>query len=187
MSVFGKIPDATKTMTTDFKKTDSVICLVGKLDLAGMAGSVYYDTQNLLGVNLPKVDLRVLAKIGIVIYQALRLKKILAIHDISEGGLITAIFEMCVGGNMGVNLNLAKVKSDRMDNVLFNETAGSFVIEVEDEKTARQIFKNVPFVIIGKTQQQKTIIVQNNKKLLFSANLEALKKSWQKPMREMFP
>jgi phosphoribosylformylglycinamidine (FGAM) synthase-like enzyme len=38
-------------------------------------------------------------------------------HDISEGGLITAIFEMCVGGNMGVNLNLAKIKSDRMDNV----------------------------------------------------------------------
>jgi phosphoribosylformylglycinamidine (FGAM) synthase-like enzyme len=74
-----------------------------------------------------------------------------------------------------------------MDEILFNETAGSFVVEVEDEKTARQIFKNIPFVIIGKTQKQKTIIVQNNKKLLFSANLEALKKSWQKPMRNMFP
>jgi phosphoribosylformylglycinamidine synthase len=187
MSVFGRIPDTTKTMTTDFKKTDSVICLVGKPDWQGMAGSVYFDTQKTLGSNLPKVDLRLLTKIANVIYRALQTKKILAIHDISEGGLITAIFEMCVGGNMGVNLNFAKIKNERMDLVLFNETAGSFVIEVESEKLAKQIFKNVPFVIVGRTQKQKTISVQNNKKLLFSTDLEALKKIWQKPMREMFP
>jgi len=72
-------------MTTDFKKTNSAICLVGKPDWKGMAGSVYYDTQNFLGINLPKVDLKLLAKIGTVIYQSLKLKKILSIHDISEG------------------------------------------------------------------------------------------------------
>jgi phosphoribosylformylglycinamidine synthase len=186
MSVFGKIPDATKTMTADFKKENSVICLVGKLDLVGMAGSVYFDTQKILGTELPKVDLRLLTKIANVIYKLLKLKKILSIHDVSEGGLITAIFEMCVGGNMGANLNLSKIKNDRIDYVLFNETAGSFIAEIESEKIARQIFENIPFVIIGKTQKQKTIDVQNGKPL-FSANLEALKKSWQKPMRRMFP
>jgi phosphoribosylformylglycinamidine synthase len=187
MSVFGKIPDATKTMTTDFKKTDSVICLVGKQDLEGMAGSVYFDTQKLLGTNLPKVDLRLLAKIGTAIYESLQINKILSMHDISEGGLITSVFEMCVGGNMGADINLTKIKNDRPDYVLFNETAGSFVVEMENEKIARQIFKNVPFIIIGKTQKLKMITVKDNKKLLFSANLEALKNSWQKPMRNMFP
>jgi phosphoribosylformylglycinamidine synthase II len=187
MSVFGKIPDTTKTMTADFKKENSVICLVGKPDYAGMAGSVYYDTQKLLGLNLPKVDLRLLAKIAIIIYRNLQTNKILSIHDISEGGLITAIFEMCVGGNMGVGLNLSKIKNDRIDYVLFNETAGSFVVEVENEKVARQVFKNIPFAIIGKTRTEQIITVQNNKQTLFSANLEALKKSWQKPMRNMFP
>jgi phosphoribosylformylglycinamidine synthase len=161
--------------------------LVGKQDLEGMAGSVYFDTQKLLGTNLPKVDLRLLAKIGTAIYESLQINKILSMHDISEGGLITSVFEMCVGGNMGADINLTKIKNDRPDYVLFNETAGSFVVEMENEKIARQIFKNVPFIIIGKTQKLKMITVKDNKKLLFSANLEALKNSWQKPMRNMFP
>jgi len=187
MSVFGKIPDTRETITADFKKRNSVICLVGKQDFGEMAGSIYFDTQKLLGTNLPKVDLKLLTKIANVIYEASKLKKILSAHDVSEGGLITAIFEMCVGGNMGANISLSKIRNDRADYILFNETAGCFVVEVESEKVAQQIFKNVPFVIIGKTQKQRSINVLNNKQLIFSANLEALKKSWQKPMREMFP
>ena len=187
ISVFGKIKDTTKTVSADFKKEGSIICLVGKQDLNAMGGSVYFDSNNLLGNNVPKNDLKLFTKTADSIYAAIQKEKLLSVHDISEGGLAVAVFEMCVGGNMGVDLDISKIKSQRLDFVLFNETAGCFVVELESELIAKQLFKNVPFAIIGKTQKQPTFNVQSGKKTLFSVNLEGLKTVWQQPMEEMFP
>jgi len=49
---------------------------------------------------------------------------------LAKAGLAVAVFEMCVGGNMGVDLDISKIKSQRLDFVLFNETAGCFVVEL---------------------------------------------------------
>ena len=187
MSVFGKIKDATKTMTADFKKIGSTICLVGKQDLASMGGSIYFESNNLLGDKVPSMDLRLFTKTADSIHNAIQKDKLLSVHDISEGGLAVTLFEMCVGGNMGAVLDLSKIKCKRIDFALFNETAGCFIVELENIKTAQEVFKNVPFTIIGKTQKQQILNVQNGKKTLFSAEINKLKAVWQKPMEEMFP
>jgi phosphoribosylformylglycinamidine synthase len=152
-----------------------------------MGGSVYFDNNNLLGDKVPKMDLKLFTKVADSIYAAIQKQKLLSVHDISEGGLAVAVFEMCVGGNMGASLDLAKIKSKRSDYILFNETAGCFVVEVESEKIATEVFKNVPFIIIGKTQKESSINAQDGKKTLFNADLKKLKTVWQKPMEEMFP
>ncbi len=182
ISVFGRIKDTTKTVTSDFKREGSVICLVGEQDLE-MGGSVYYDTNRLLGNSVPKINLGRFGKVAKTINIGILSGKILSCHDVSEGGLLTSVFEMCVGGDMGISLKL-KTKN-RMDYFLFNETAGSFIVEVEDEETARKIFKNVPFAILGKTQKEKIISV-GSKNELFNADLYDLKNAWQSPMRRMF-
>ncbi|MBI2074713.1 MAG: phosphoribosylformylglycinamidine synthase, partial [Candidatus Levybacteria bacterium] len=103
ISVFGKIPNATKTTSTDFKKENSVICLIGKPDFEGMAGSTYFDAiatpsrspfGHLEGEHIPRIDLKLLPKVLDTLYKAIQSGKILSCHDISEGGLITTIFEM---------------------------------------------------------------------------------------------
>lgn len=184
ISVFGRIPDTTKTVSSDFKKEGSVVCLVESLDKESMGGSVYFDVNGLLGDNVPKTNLNEFSKTAKSIYKGIVSGKILSCHDVSEGGLISALFEMCVGGDMGISLKL-KTKN-RLDYFLFNETAGAFVIELENEQIAKKLFKNVPFVILGKTQREKSIDVGNGKKI-FSASLYDLKKTWQKPMQKMFP
>ena len=187
ISVFGKIPDVTKTVSSDFKKINSVIVLVGKQDLEKMGGSIYFDINNILGNKIPKIDLKRLPKILTTIYGAIQKNKILSCHDVSEGGLITAIFEMCVGGNMGASINVIPMLRDlRPDYFLFNETAGCFIIELENKKIAKKIFKNIPYSILGETQKGQTITVSKNNKKLFQANLEGLKKSWQTPMKKIF-
>jgi phosphoribosylformylglycinamidine (FGAM) synthase-like enzyme len=92
---------------------------------------------------------------------------------------------MCVGGNCGAEIKL----SDTIDaaNFLFNETAGTFVIEVDSPNTAKKLFKNIPYKILGKTITDKTISVTQKKNKLFTVNVEELKKSWQEPMRNIFP
>lgn len=174
MSVFGKIPDTSKTASADFKKTNSVICLVGQLD-DSLGGSVYYQVNNLDGNSIPKVDLASLPKVFTLINKAITTGKALSVHDVSEGGVISAVFEMCVGGKCGAMVSL---KPDE----LFNETAGCFVVEVENESVAKKLFKGLPYQILGKTQSKSTIEVKS----LFSANVESLKKVWQEPMRRMF-
>ncbi len=184
ISVFGRISDTTKTISSDLKKNNSVIVLVGSLDTNSMGGSVYFDVNNLLGERVPRIDLIEFSKIAKVISKGILDGKILSCHDISEGGILTSVFEMCIGGDMGVNLKLPKNK--REDYFIFNETAGAFLVEVENREIAKKLFKNVKYLILGETKKEKNIEVVNSKKM-FSANLSELKNSWQKPMRKLFP
>lgn len=174
ISVFGKIEDASKTVTADFKKSGSLIVLVGKMDKS-LGGSIYYQVNNLGGNSLPKVDLKLLPKVFKVVSSAIRGGQALAVHDVSEGGVIGGIFEMCVGGGVGARLG-------SLGDQLFNETAGMFIVEVENEKVAKQLFKNVPYQILGKTKVEKEIEIRD----LFKAQVGDLKKSWQEPMRRLF-
>jgi phosphoribosylformylglycinamidine synthase II len=76
MSVFGKIPDASKTITSDFKQTGSTIVLVGKQDVKNLGGSVYYDVHDVVGTTIPKVDLKTLPKVFDTIYKSIQKQKI---------------------------------------------------------------------------------------------------------------
>ncbi len=186
MSVFGKIKDVKKTTSSDFKRENSTIVLVGKLDHKGMGGSVYLDVTNHQSYLLPKIDLKLTPQIFNTLYKAIQKDKLLSIHDISEGGLITTLFEMCVGGDMGATINVKPFKNEREDYVLFNEAVGRFIVEVENTQVAREVFKGIPYTILGKTQKEKTITVQNKDTQLFSATLEELKKVWLEPMQKYF-
>ncbi len=181
MSVFGRIPDVTKTVSSDFKKIGSTILLVGKQDLENMGGSIYLSTINpeqAERVKVPHIDLKNLPKVLDKIYKAIKTNRVLSCHDVSEGGLITAIFEMCVGGNMGASIKTF----GKEDSFIFNETSGCFIIEVENEKVAKELFKDIPYKILGKTLRQQTIYVNN----LFSADVLKLQNVWQKPIKEIF-
>ncbi|MDD5416112.1 MAG: phosphoribosylformylglycinamidine synthase subunit PurL [Candidatus Daviesbacteria bacterium] len=191
ISVLGKIEDTRKTVTADLKKVGSTIVLVGEMD-KNLGGSVYHQVNNLETDSVPRIDLKLLPKTFDAIYKGIRNGQILSCHDISEGGVISAIFEMCVGGNCGVNIHLGGVTSSHLrggrmgssevSELLFNETTGCFIVEVKDEKVAKQLFKNIPYITLGKTQKAPIIDVKN----FFSAEVPNLKKVWQKPMKEMF-
>lgn len=96
-------------------------------------------------------------------------------------------FEMCLGGDMGVKLHLEGVKAHlRGEEQLFNETAGTFIVEVESEEVARKLFKKMPFIVLGRTQRERSIEVSNKKDQLFNVNINQLEKAWKKPMEEIF-
>lgn len=189
ISVFGKIKDVAKTVSSDFKKVGSVVVLVGKMDLKAMGGSIYFDSchsELVSGSRIPRSDLQLLPKVLTSIYKGIQTNKILSCHDISEGGLITTLFEMCLGGGIGAYINISCIKGVQPDFALFNETAGAFLVEVENEKIAKELFRDVPFFILGKTQKEPEIKALKNKKQLFSVGVEPLKEVWKKPMQEIF-
>lgn len=184
MSVFGRIPNVEQTVTSDIKKGGSSLYLVGALD-TNMGGSTYYDVNGLVGNEVPKVDLGTLPQVLRSVHQAIKSGEVLACHDVSEGGVVSAVVEMAFGGDCGVQLNLDP-RMQRPDMFLFNETAGTFVVEVQDEETAKRLFGDLPHMALGKTTQNKVINVKIGESDLFAVSTDELKQAWQEPLRRIF-
>ena len=183
MSVFGRIPDDKKTVTSDIKKEGSALYLVGELS-ENMGGSTYYDVNKLVGNEVPKVDLKILPKVLRGVHQAIRSGEVLACHDVSEGGIIGAVTEMAFGGDCGVKLELEQMQ--RPDMFLFNETAGMFVVEVKNSETAEKLFGNLPHMRLGETKKEKKIIAKIGEEELFAASTDELKQAWKAPVKAIF-
>ena len=187
ISVFGRIPDVTKTASSDFKSTDSTIVLVGKSDFENLGGSVYFDITNSTSQKISRVDLKLLPSVLSSITSAIKSDLTLSVHDISEGGLISALAEMCFGGDCGASITLAPLsRKIRPNFMLFNETPGTFLVEVKDDQTAKKLFSNVPYQILGKTQKEKSINIKFGDKFITKPATNSLKRAWQKPMEKIF-
>lgn len=159
VSCYAPCPDVRCVVTPDLKApvTGQQGCLFfvdlscGKSRLGGTALSQVYKQ---LGDDAPDVeDARTLANAFNVTQQLIASKKILAGHDVSDGGLITCLLEMCFAGISGINVDIAHRSASAVD-VLFSEEVG-WVLEVEetyrDEVT--EVFRRykVPAYQIGKS------------------------------------
>ena len=88
---------------------------------------------------------------------------ILAGHDISAGGLITTLLEMCFANvEGGMEINLDKIKEQDLIKILFAENPG-IVIQVSDKhkEAVKQILEDagVGYVKLGKPTDERHILV----------------------------
>ncbi|MDF9406947.1 phosphoribosylformylglycinamidine synthase subunit PurS [Pelotomaculum isophthalicicum JI] len=184
ISAFGRVPDVSRTVSADFKKTGTKIVLAGYRNTAEMAGSVYYDLLGHIGNNLPKLSPTALMHVFEAVYGAINSGKLLACHDISEGGVAAALAEMCFGGDMGAQVIIPE--GELAENFLFNETAGCFLAEIPADSNPSDIFGDIPCQVIGKTTDRKVIAAEQSGKTLFETRLDRLRAAWRQPMKEVF-
>ncbi len=182
VSVFGRLPDWKKTVSSDLKAAGNLLWLAGSRNPAEMGGSVFYRLQNLTKTNLPKINLANFMQTCQEIYQAIQNGQIKACHDLSEGGLAAAAAEMAFGGGLGLKLQMTA--QDKPEEFLFNETAGCFLIETEPGIDLSSQFSFCR--LIGSVQAEPEIIVQQGEQTVLKAQLADLKQAWQKPLKEVF-
>lgn len=183
MSIFGKINDVSKTCTSDIKNpglTD--LYLIGNIG-NGLAGSTYYDVLGASTNIFPKVDKQNIMAILTQIHGAISKDQILACHDISEGGLITTVSEMCFGRNCGAKIDL---NVDDLQATMFAEYAGCFVVEISRETDVKKIFHDIPITEIGHTTKTPEMSVKNNSRKIFTVTTLELKDAWQSTMKGIF-
>ena len=109
---------------------------------------------------------------------------LLSCHDISDGGMLTAIAEMILGGNADgkigaeINFNYPYLRNDK---ILFSESPG-FVFEVEEKnkEKVQSIFKKYNSFVhtLGKTSNKKSLKIINNNKKIIDLTIEEMKKAW---------
>lgn len=197
--IVGVMPDARKAVSMQLKKTGSVLYLLGeRKDECG--GSAYYQIleglisatrDDLLGANVPNPSARDVQKEIALITSAIDKGLVNSCHDISEGGLILALYEMTVpqrkkGGDIGIAVNLSDLSpSLRNDTVLFSETGG-FILEVDPEKAAAlealAAKSKCNLTKIGNSTPEAMFSLKRGGKNLLSLPLSALHDMWSQSL-----
>ncbi|HIF8757654.1 TPA: phosphoribosylformylglycinamidine synthase subunit PurL [Legionella pneumophila] len=180
ISCLGTLPDIDFAITFDFKKSDSLLILIGeRKDECG--GSVYYQLHNQLGSNVPKPDLSLFNREIHAVSSAIQHGLVNAAHDVSEGGVAVALAEMSFKNSLGVAVQINGELST--DKLLFGETGG-FILEIDKQHKAafdKLVTQyQVPYMVIGHTTEQP--VLQMNS--VINLPVEEARQAWENGLRE---
>ncbi|MEA2036908.1 MAG: AIR synthase-related protein, partial [Nanoarchaeota archaeon] len=183
IACMGYMEDYTKAITMKLKDSGSTIFSIGcRHDELG--GSVYYDINNEVGANVPNIDFEKEKKRIYAIIDCIDNELFLSCHDISDGGILTTISEMALGGEadgkIGAELNL---DSSELSNAktLFSESPG-FIFEVKEKNisSVKEIFDKYELNLreIGKTTSSSSLSITKDDKKIIDLKIDELKKAW---------
>lgn len=152
IGMVGLVEDLAKKMTLDFKAEGDEIFLVGAVK-NDIASSQYL--SKICGVGqspAPYFDLEQEYSLQQIIRKLISEELIVSAHDVSEGGLITALLESAFPQRLGFSVSNAD-PATRSDAFWFGEAQSRVVVTVS-EKLRDQFWKaleeqEVPFVSLG--------------------------------------
>ena len=125
ISAAGEVSDIKKVVSPVIRHTDSAIYLVRfTCDNMNLGGSALFQTLNRIGAKVPTVDSPEYFKKTFDAIQSLVAEgKVLAMHDISAGGLITTLLEMNFANvDGGLDISLDALGCSDTTRLLFNES-----------------------------------------------------------------
>lgn len=129
-----------------------------------LGGSAFSQIINKLGNEAPSVaESNYFAAAFNVLQACIEDWNILAGHDISSGGLITTLLEMCFADNYsGMNLDLSGIGESDSVKLLFSENPG-VVVQVADAAAfeAKLNAAGVGFTLIGKPSESRDFTLKN--------------------------
>ena len=145
-----------------------------------LGGSAFSQIINKLGNEAPSVaDSNYFAAAFNAIQECIENNLVLAGHDISSGGLITTLLEMCFADNYsGMTVDLTGIGEADLIKVLFSENPG-VVLQVSDAAAFEATLKasGVEFVLIGKPSGSREFSVKNGAEE-YGFDLNSLRELW---------
>ena len=136
ISTVGECSDINQTVKAALlpKAGTKVLYLDFSRDAAKLAGSSLYQILNKIGNETPTVaDSAYFAKAFDTVQQLIRKGLILAGHDVSSGGIITALLEMCFPSQqVGLHVKESRLGESDIIKALFAENPG-ILIQVADD------------------------------------------------------
>ncbi len=175
----GLIKDYKLMITMDFKEINNLVLIIGKTE-----GHI---DQSLFARNIlnekngppPEINLFNEKNNGETVLQLIKSNLIRSAHDVSIGGIITAVSKMCIKGNIGIEFDKPKYFMSEIE-YLFSEDQGRYVIEIEPKnlkKVESILNKNsVHFDKFGKITDKNMII--NEKTKVTIDELKAYNTNW---------
>jgi phosphoribosylformylglycinamidine synthase len=184
-SVMGKMDDVKLAVTSDLKRAGDVLYVLG-LTRAELGGSELAGELGLAGGQVPEVELVPARERYLAYGRAVAQKLVSACHDCSDGGLGVALAEMCIGGRLGAQIDLAQVPQCGCTSpleLLYSESASRLVVAVAPENAAafESLFAGQPLGRIGVATEGPLRIAQGANTVL-EAHVEALAEAFKAPL-----
>ncbi len=135
----GLIKDYTKMVTMNFKEINNIVMVIGKteghIDQSLFARSILDEKNG----PPPEVNLFNEKNNGESLLNLIQKGHIKSAHDVSLGGIITAVSKMAIKGNKGIKFNKSKNLINEID-YLFSEDQGRYIIEI-NPKYLKEVIK----------------------------------------------
>jgi phosphoribosylformylglycinamidine synthase len=143
-------------------------------------GSSFAQILMMIGDEVPTVtDPAYFKEVFNTIQDLIEKGKILAGHDISAGGMLTTLLEMCFSNTKGgMAVNLTSLNDNDTTKILLSQNPG-IIIQVRDEDEIAEILleNGVSYVSIGHPVEARTLFVTNNN-AHFTFDIDKLRDIW---------
>lgn len=184
VSAGGEVDDIRKIVSPVMKNiTGSRFYHVDfSFDNLQLGGSAFAQTQGKVGDDVPTVKSAEYFRDAFeAVQQLVSEGLLLAGHDISAGGLVTTLLEMCFANTTGgIRLSLDKMGGDDIIKTLFAENPG-VVIQVTDGDSARvkEILDRhgVAYAKIGVPQGQRRLTIEKQRRT-FELDINEMRSLW---------
>ena len=162
----GLIKDYENMVTMDLKEVDNILLVIGKTE--GHLDQSLFAREILSEKNGPPPEINLFNEKnnGETILRLIDQKFIKSAHDVSLGGIVTALSKMCIKGKKGVTLKKPNYLINEFE-YLFGEDQGRYIIEInkDDLKNVTKILKDnsVHFDELGMVNEGDLIINDKTK------------------------
>ena len=177
----GLLKNINNMMTLNFKNTENIIAVVGETSGHLSQSALIYDVMGNKEGPPPQINLKEEKKNGLFVSNLIKNKLVAAVHDVSHGGIIVTVAEMCMASNIGAKI---KVSGSNIDKIkyLFSEDQARYLIEISKKnlEKVKKIAntKKIKIDIIGNTQSE-IFEVENDLKISVK-ELKTKNESWFK-------
>jgi phosphoribosylformylglycinamidine synthase len=152
----------------DLKRAGDPLYVVG-MTHPELGGSQYLQSLGLDGGRVPRPDLALAPKHLRALFGAISSGCVRACHDLSEGGLAVAAAEMAFAGELGLELDLARMVCaanltgfDLDTTRLFSESCTRFLVEVDANRAAdfERRFAGLDCARVGSVASNGRVVVR---------------------------
>jgi phosphoribosylformylglycinamidine synthase len=153
----GLIKKLSKPLSLNFKKDKSNLILIGKT-FGHLEQSCFLRENYSIAEGMPpEINLLNEKNNGEILLKLIDNKLVLSTHDVSNGGLITALSEMSIGSQYGARIFKPK-KLTNLFEYFFGEDQARYIIEIEKNNLNKveKMLKddNIYYENIGLTQKE---------------------------------
>lgn len=186
ISTVGEVKDVRKIVTPLLKNDPAteLVYVDFSFDKLKLGGSSFAQILNKVGKETPDVkDSAYFAKAFAAIQQFVEEGEVLAGHDISAGGMVTALLEMCFADNrLGLEIDLSFLTEKDIVKLLFAENPG-VLIQIPDaaaKKVAAVLDKaGVAYGFLGKPGKAGQLNIRKGESA-WSLDIASLRDLWFK-------
>jgi phosphoribosylformylglycinamidine synthase II len=193
VSAIGIVPDISLCATPDFKIGGDIIYLLGSTG-RHLGESLFFRKFGGASCDVPVVDTARNIRVYRTYHGLLKKGLIESGHDLSEGGIATALCESCIAGLRGAEIHLDGLQPDGVtkgcsplddEEALFSESTGRILVSVEPSREDEfcTACRAIPYAWIGTVTDDKLLTVFGTAdKRLFSLDVEKLSDQYRDPL-----